>query len=93
MPNPTKIKMQLLSSILALATLFLQSSLVAAEACVAGGPSQQVSFAKQCCFNNGGTWYQFYDVQAIVSPSFPCPPPHPPSPPPFSLPLSTITLK
>ncbi|KUJ21607.1 uncharacterized protein LY89DRAFT_729122 [Mollisia scopiformis] len=55
--------MQLLQSLLALATLLLP--LVSAEACVAGGPSEQVSFAKGCCFNNAGTWYQFYDVQAI----------------------------
>jgi hypothetical protein len=56
--------MQLLNSLLAFATLLLP--LVSAEACVAGGPSQQVAIAKQCCFNNAGTWYQFYDVQAIV---------------------------
>ncbi|CZR66076.1 uncharacterized protein PAC_15977 [Phialocephala subalpina] len=55
--------MQFLNTILALTSLLLP--LVSAEACVAGGPSSQVTFAKGCCFNNAGTWYQFYDVQAI----------------------------
>ncbi|KAE8446289.1 hypothetical protein EG329_012375 [Mollisiaceae sp. DMI_Dod_QoI] len=55
--------MQLLQTFLTLATFILP--LVSSEACVAGGPSAQVSFAKGCCFNNSGTWYQFYDQQAI----------------------------
>lgn len=39
--------------------------LVAGDACVAGGPAAQVTEAKECCLFYGGTWYQFYDVQAI----------------------------
>lgn len=63
--------MQLLNTLLAFATLLLP--LVSAEACVAGGPASQVTFAKSCCFGQGGTWYQFYDVQAIVCVPLPCP--------------------
>ena len=39
--------------------------LVASEACVAGGPANEVTEAKECCRFVQGTWYQFYSVQAI----------------------------
>ena len=45
--------------------LTLLPALVAGDACVAGGPAAQVTEAKGCCLFYGGTWYQFYDVQAI----------------------------
>jgi hypothetical protein len=53
-----------LSSFLPLVLTFLPA-LVAGDACVAGGPAAQVTEVKECCLYNGGTWYQFYDVQAI----------------------------
>ncbi len=60
--------MQLTPLLLTLTPLL---SLVSATACVAGGPADQVSYAKGCCYGNAGTWYQFYDVQAIcVLPEF-----------------------
>ena len=53
-----------LSSFLPL-VLALLPALVTGDACVAGGPAAQVTEAKGCCLFYGGTWYQFYDVQAI----------------------------
>ncbi|KAL2075514.1 hypothetical protein VTL71DRAFT_457 [Oculimacula yallundae] len=55
--------MQFLSSLLSITALLLP--LVSADACVAGGPEAQVTFAKGCCSYQSGTWYQFYDNQAI----------------------------
>jgi hypothetical protein len=39
--------------------------LVNSEACVVGGPANEVSDAKECCRAVYGTWYQFYSVLAI----------------------------
>jgi len=43
----------------------LLPTLVSADACVAGGPADEVSAALQCCASVNGVWYQFYPVQAI----------------------------
>jgi hypothetical protein len=40
-------------------------ALISATACVAGGPAWEVTAAGKCCKAYGGTWYQFYAVQAI----------------------------
>ncbi|CZT01120.1 uncharacterized protein RAG0_08907 [Rhynchosporium agropyri] len=55
--------MQFLSTLLSFTALLLP--LVSADACVAGGPAGQVTFAKSCCLYQEGTWYQYYDNQAI----------------------------
>jgi hypothetical protein len=39
--------------------------LVAGDACVVSGPSSIVTADSYCCKRVGGTWYQFYAVQAI----------------------------
>jgi len=50
-----------------LTTIFLGviTSLVAGDACVVGGPADEVTAAEYCCGRAHGTWYQFFDVQAI----------------------------
>jgi hypothetical protein len=48
-------KMQLQTLFLALATTLLP--LVSGEACVAGGPADQVTAANNCCKELTGTWY------------------------------------
>jgi len=50
-----------------ISTVFLGvlSSFVTGDACVVGGPADEVTDAKYCCARAQGTWYQFYDVQAI----------------------------
>jgi hypothetical protein len=61
-PHPPTYKMRpspLLPPLLPLLTL------VSSSACVAGGPTDQVTAAIQCCSINGGTRYQFYANQAI----------------------------
>ncbi|KAH7419367.1 hypothetical protein BKA64DRAFT_699401 [Cadophora sp. MPI-SDFR-AT-0126] len=55
--------MQFLSTLFSITALLLP--LVSADACVAGGPTNQVTYAKGCCIYQSGTWYQFYDNQAI----------------------------
>jgi hypothetical protein len=43
----------------------LLPSFIAADACVAGGPANQVDNAEACCHLAQGKWFQKYDVQAI----------------------------
>lgn len=40
-------------------------SLALAAQCVVGGPAAEVKEAEECCLSRGGTWYQYYPVQAI----------------------------
>ncbi|KAH6680250.1 hypothetical protein B0J14DRAFT_578192 [Halenospora varia] len=53
--------MQLTTLLLAL----LPAALVSSTACVAGGPADRITAVKICCYNQAGTWYQFYPNQAI----------------------------
>ncbi|MCJ1329410.1 hypothetical protein MMC10_006090 [Thelotrema lepadinum] len=40
-------------------------TLVVGDACVVGGPADEVAGAKNCCKYYNGTWYENYPVQAI----------------------------
>lgn len=49
------------------AVLFISlfAPLISANACVAGGPADQVSIAQGCCRIAAGKWFQNYANQAI----------------------------